>query len=88
MATKTEVELPTVSLAKLVKGDTDAVNGLVTACRDVGFFYLDFRDSSTSKVLEDVEKLVGIADNTFQLPLEEKQHYNTEKLSNLSKTHG
>jgi isopenicillin N synthase-like dioxygenase len=91
MAAKTEVdygELPTVSLAKLVKGDTATANDLVTACRDVGFFYLDFRDPSTSKILEDVDKLVTITENTFQLPLDEKQYYNTEKLSTLSKTHG
>lgn len=88
MTAKSEAGLPTVSLAKLVQGDSDAVNGLVNACRDVGFFYLDFRDPSTSKILENVDKLVTITDNTFQLPLEEKQYYNTEKLSNLSKTHG
>jgi isopenicillin N synthase-like dioxygenase len=91
MAVKTEVdygELPTVSLAKLVKGDTSTANDLVTACRDVGFFYLDFRDPLTSKILEDVDKLVTITENTFQLPLDEKQYYNTEKLSTLSKTHG
>ncbi|CRG92415.1 Peptide transporter PTR2 [Talaromyces islandicus] len=91
MAAKSEVdygELPTVSLAKLVQGEADAAKDLFTACRDVGFFYLDFRDPSTSKILEDVDKLVTITERTFQLPLEEKQYYNTEKLSTLSKTHG
>jgi hypothetical protein len=51
-----------VSLAKLIDGDAGTVNELTSACRDIGFFYLDLRNVRTNNILEDV-------DRTFPSPM-------------------
>ncbi|KAJ5117103.1 2OG-Fe(II) oxygenase family oxidoreductase [Penicillium atrosanguineum] len=74
-----QAELKSISLAGLLEGNIDAVNNLVSACKENGFFYLDFRDDSTCKTLKDVEDLVVVGNKVFKLPLEEKERYSTEK---------
>ncbi|KAJ5403546.1 2OG-Fe(II) oxygenase family oxidoreductase [Penicillium cosmopolitanum] len=43
------------------------------------FFYLDFRNASTLKTLEQVNELVSVGNSVFKLPIEEKEEYSTEK---------
>ncbi|KAF4251453.1 hypothetical protein CNMCM8980_006726 [Aspergillus fumigatiaffinis] len=49
--------LPTVSLAKLIDGDAGTVNELTSACRDIGFFYLDLRNIPSTIFLVAVAEL-------------------------------
>lgn len=72
--------LPTVSLAKLIDGDAGTVNRLISACRDIGFFYLDLR-KVRSNILQDADRVFSVIDDLFQLPLEKKQEYSTEKFT-------
>ncbi|GFF81085.1 hypothetical protein IFM62136_10448 [Aspergillus lentulus] len=73
--------LPTVSLAKLIDGDAGTVNELTSACREIGFFYLDLRNVRTNNILEDVDRIFSITDDLFRLPFEKKQEYSTEKFT-------
>lgn len=81
MATPTTkpAELKSISLAGLLEGNTDIVNDLVSACKQNGFFYLDFRNASTCKTLKQVDQLSVIGNSVFELSLEEKEEYSTEK---------
>ncbi|KAL4915958.1 hypothetical protein BDW62DRAFT_212265 [Aspergillus aurantiobrunneus] len=78
-STATRAQLNSISLTSLLDGNADAVNNLVAACKTNGFFYLDFRDASTSKTLKQVDELVDVGNSVFKLPLEEKEAYSTEK---------
>ena len=78
-ATIKRAELDSISLSRLLDGNLDAVNELVSACKTNGFFYLDFRGVATSETLKQVDKLVDVGNSFFKLPLEEKEAYSTEK---------
>ena len=72
-------DLKAISLVKLLAGDSESAKDLVQACKDNGFFYLDFRGPSTSRSLEQVDELISVGNAVFSLPLEEKEAYSTEK---------
>ncbi|KAL4750527.1 hypothetical protein BDW72DRAFT_203798 [Aspergillus terricola var. indicus] len=74
-----QAELNSISLSGLLECNTDAINELVAASKVYGFFYLDFRDPSTSELLKQVDALVDVGNSVFKLPLEEKEKYSTEK---------
>lgn len=74
-----QAHLKSISLASLLAGTTEAVNNLVNACKENGFFYLDFRHPLTCNTLKHVDDLTVIGKSFFKLPLEEKEQYSTEK---------
>ncbi|KID75019.1 2-oxoglutarate-dependent dioxygenase gloE [Metarhizium brunneum] len=74
-----QADLKSISLAGLLAGNDDVVNDLVSACKENGFFYLDFRHESTCDILKLVDDLAAIGKSVFKLPLEEKEQYSTEK---------
>ena len=78
-ATIKRAELNSISLSKLLEGNVDAADELVSACKINGFFYLDFRGVATSETLKQVDELVDVGNSIFKLPLEEKERYSTEK---------
>lgn len=66
----------TISLSKLLARDETETQRLIQACQEIGFFYLDLQDvGSTSKILEDVERIFHTAVDLFDQPLEEKMKY-------------
>lgn len=70
------VPLLRLSLAKLLAGDQAQSDRLFSACRGLGFFLLDFQDTSQGlSILNDLETLSRIGAETFDLDLEEKQCY-------------
>jgi isopenicillin N synthase-like dioxygenase len=72
-------DLKAISLVKLLAGDSESAKDLVQACKENGFFYLDFRGPSTSRSLKQVDELINVGNAVFSLPLEEKEAYSTEK---------
>lgn len=65
-----------LSLGKLLAGDANEFDRLFQASVDIGFFYLDFRDSDLGKsLLKDVDNLFGVGERLFDLSLEEKKKY-------------
>lgn len=74
-----QADLKSISLASLLAGNIDTVNGLVSACKQNGFFYLDFRHASTCDTLKHVDELSVIGKSVYNLSLEEKEQYSTEK---------
>lgn len=72
-------DLKAISLVKLLAGDSESTKDLVQACKENGFFYLDFGDPSTSRSLQQVDELIEVGSTVFSLPLEEKEAYSTEK---------
>ncbi|KAK9423240.1 putative Fe2OG dioxygenase domain-containing protein [Seiridium unicorne] len=79
--------LTTISVSKLLEGDEASAAQLLKACTEVGFFYLDLRSPKTDDTLRDVEQLFKTADDLFNLDVDEKRQYNTDKY-NDSKVHG
>ncbi|KAF4201968.1 hypothetical protein CNMCM8927_000882 [Aspergillus lentulus] len=79
MDSATPARLRRVSLAGLLAGDLSVVNELLSACQEVGFFYLDFQNPSTCGILDDVDNIAALGTSVFQLPQEEKQEFSTEK---------
>lgn len=76
------IELETISLAKLERGDQDEQDHLFDICKDRGFFYLDFTDSSAASLPSDGEEIVRVAEEIFKLPLEEKKQYLPQRPQN------
>lgn len=68
-----------ISLARLVANDAAEEERLWRACCDLGFFYLDCRDSSSNNLgnnlVDNANKLFDLGDRVFSLPVEEKQKY-------------
>ena len=65
-----------LSLKSLLNNDKEESNRFFTACKDVGFFYLDLEGTREGQsLLEDAEALFGVGSELFDLPLEEKQSY-------------
>lgn len=77
-ATK-QADLKSISLTGLLERRLETVNDLVTACKEDGFFYLDFSDPLTSRALSQVDELTVAGKSVFSLSLEEKEQYSTEK---------
>lgn len=70
------VSLPRLSFAKLLGGDQSESERLFSACKSLGFFMLDFQDTSQGRaILEEVETLMKVGAEVFDLDLEEKQRY-------------
>lgn len=66
-----------ISLKKLLNNDQDESSHFFTACKDLGFFYLDLSGTRRGQsMLEDVDKLFDVGKELYDMPLEEKQKYN------------
>lgn len=69
-----------LSVGKLLQRDDEEVERFCRACEEIGFFYLDFRDSQHGKnILEDADKLFKVGEHLFELDLEKKQKYDFSK---------
>lgn len=64
-------QLPSISLAALLRRDDAAAQALGKACEDHGFFYLDLRGAHT--MTEDWPVLLDLAGKYFDQPLEVKK---------------
>lgn len=74
-----------ISLRNLLAGDASEEEKLWRACCDLGFFYFDLRSGngtteegqsiSGNDLLQAAEDMFALADNVFDLPVEEKQKY-------------
>ncbi|KAM3538912.1 hypothetical protein ARSEF1564_008180 [Beauveria bassiana] len=71
--------LKSILLSDLLAGDAGSVSDLVSACKEFGFFYLDFQHPSTCGILKHVNDLSAIGKAVFELSLEEREQYSTEK---------
>lgn len=69
------LELETISLAKIHQKDQSELSRLLDLCKAHGFFYLDFSATSSSRIGEQGEQLAKLAEQTFALPLEEKERF-------------
>ncbi|KAL1863292.1 hypothetical protein Plec18167_008153 [Paecilomyces lecythidis] len=69
-----------LSLEKLLRHDSEEIQRFGKACEEIGFFYLDFRDSQHGEnILEDADRLFKIGEQLFELDLEEKKKYDFSK---------
>ncbi|EME45502.1 hypothetical protein DOTSEDRAFT_170939 [Dothistroma septosporum NZE10] len=69
-----------VNLKALLDGNAAEEEKLWRACCDLGFFYLDLRHGKDQQVdgdglLESAQQCFGLAEDVFNLPVEEKQKY-------------
>lgn len=65
-----------LSLSKLQAHDITETHNLLQACKDIGFFYLDLRDSNEgTNLLNNADKLFPVGERLFDLPLDEKKKY-------------
>ncbi|EEH22630.2 hypothetical protein PABG_04841 [Paracoccidioides brasiliensis Pb03] len=65
-----------LSLEKLVNHDEAEVQRFFSACKELGFFYLDLRGSP---ILAEADELFGIGEQLFELDLDEKRRYDFSK---------
>ena len=72
--------LKTISFSALLHGESDAIADLYSAGVEGGFFYLDVRSLEIEMILDEVNKLYGVAEDFFQLPLEEKMTFDLDKI--------
>ncbi|KAJ9234295.1 hypothetical protein DTO169E5_6639 [Paecilomyces variotii] len=69
-----------LSLEKLLQRDSGEIKRFSEACEEIGFFYLDFRDSQRGEsILQDADRLFKVGEQLFELDLEEKQKYDFSK---------
>lgn len=70
-----------LSLEKLLlQKDKGEIQRFCKACEDIGFFYLDLRESEQgNSILGDADKLFTVGESLFELSLEEKQKYDFSK---------
>ena len=65
-----------LSLKKLLENDQEESDSFFTACKDVGFFYLDLEGTTEGQSLSrDADALFNVGSELFDLPVEEKQSY-------------
>ncbi|KJZ80515.1 hypothetical protein HIM_00365 [Hirsutella minnesotensis 3608] len=68
------MEMKTVSLASLHAGDSEAVERMFEACKELGFFLLDLHgDDLGDKMVEEIDRLFGVGKDIMDLPPEVKQ---------------
>ncbi|EER38322.1 oxidoreductase [Histoplasma capsulatum H143] len=65
-----------LSMEKLIAHDETEVQRFYTACKDLGFFYLDLRGH---EILEDANQLFTTGEQLFELDLDEKRRYDFSK---------
>lgn len=65
-------DLAVLNFSKLHAYDEAELSGLISACENEGFFYLDLHDWQSGKVLEDLETANTIMRAWFDKPREEK----------------
>ncbi|TGO77630.1 hypothetical protein BELL_0097g00020 [Botrytis elliptica] len=66
-----------ISLAKLTAGDPTEVSRMFSACTELGFLLLDLKNDEVGMSLQkDVDVMLGLAKEVFDLPYEEKTVYN------------
>ncbi|KAI1206065.1 putative oxidoreductase [Annulohypoxylon truncatum] len=74
------VELQSISLLKILEGDTVERDRVYEACVDRGFFYLELNGSETGEtILRGADQIASTGERVFKLPLEEKMRYKMVK---------
>lgn len=69
-----------ISSAELLSLSPSATASVLQACQTYGFFYLDLRDSAAGRaLLAESERLLALAQESFRLPLEEKNSFHLER---------
>ncbi|ETS86509.1 hypothetical protein PFICI_00337 [Pestalotiopsis fici W106-1] len=64
-------------------GSVSEQSNLLQACIEDGFFYLDFTQSSHSKVLDEVESVFNLSKDLFDYPLDIKTLFDVDRISDL-----
>jgi len=70
-----------LSLQKLLNSDVEEQQRLWRASTELGFFYLDLRGAhgvdniDGDQFIEEADRLFGVAEEFYKLPVEEKQKY-------------
>ena len=72
---KEDAALQDISLQKLLDGDQETSAELLKACTDLGFFYLDCRDVSGGKIMEQVQAMYDLATGFYDMTQEEKSKW-------------
>jgi len=68
--------LVTISLPRLLSSDHEEQSKLYEASKGLGFFYLDMRGSKVGEAIRsDANTLFGVAEDFFNLPLEDKKQF-------------
>ncbi|KAK2751179.1 hypothetical protein FQN57_000256 [Myotisia sp. PD_48] len=69
-----------ISLSKLIANEPLEVKRLLTACRELGAFYLDIRTTQVGeRILSEAERLFDVGSDLFALPEEDKREYEMSK---------
>ena len=83
MATAPVAQLPSIHIGRLHEGDAEEAAKLFKAACENGFFYLDFRGSTFTTMLDAADGVFSLAKDLFNLTEEEKLRYDIDKLGKL-----
>lgn len=73
--------LQTIDLQKLLDNDPDEGSKLLTAAKEEGFFYLDYRQvPGNAQFLDMLKDMYAFQERLFQLSDEDKHRYDVDKL--------
>lgn len=73
--------LVSISLSKLQSNDAHESAAFFSACKDLGFFYLDTRGSPLGdQLVEEAEQLLQVQKEFFARPNAEKEEFAREKI--------
>ena len=73
------LEIPKISLEKLLSGDQTQADELFHICCDVGFFLLDLKgEENGHSLLQDIESCFGLTKDVFDLEVEEKTKFSQD----------
>lgn len=70
-----DAALSVISLQSLIDGNENMEAKLLSACTDLGFFYLDCRHVYSGRIMDDVQSMYDLAKSFYDLPQEEKSEW-------------
>ncbi|KAI2628695.1 gibberellin 20-oxidase [Hypoxylon sp. NC1633] len=74
-----DARLRTISYKRLASNDPQTDKEILAACVEVGFFYLDFNDYESGRVVDEVNGLFQASRATYDLPQESKDQWIVDK---------
>jgi isopenicillin N synthase-like dioxygenase len=80
------MSLKRVAFTDLVRGDPKAVDDLLTASKEEGFFYVDVRDFENGRVLQCLDRLYDLAAAIFDVSEDEKSKHDFTRIGRYKTT--
>lgn len=78
-----EADLQVIPYQGLLSRNPETLKKLYDACKEDGFFYINLNESAAKNCLQTVTDVKAASRELFDMPLEQKMLFDTDKLGNL-----